>query len=155
MHLKTLSVVALAAFCNYARGEDLLEAAATATDLQSLESAMSSDWASLYYQINLNLESISRMGEPEDYEAAVSLYGTDRIPASYIPTWPAGFQSRAEELHQRTASSTDKESSEASESDSETDESSEESTTSGATQNSWALSQVAGTLVAVSIVLSV
>ncbi|KAJ1865529.1 hypothetical protein LPJ78_002609 [Coemansia sp. RSA 989] len=147
-----LSVAALAAFCSYARGEDLLEAAATATDLQSLESAMSSDWASLYYQVNLNLESLSRMGKPEDYEAAVSLYGTNRIPASYVPTWPAGFQSRAEEQYQRTASSSDEESSDT-ESESETEESSEE-TTSGATQNGWALSQVAGTIVAAAFIVS-
>ncbi|KAJ2130265.1 hypothetical protein IW136_005610, partial [Coemansia sp. RSA 678] len=148
----------VAMLCACAYGEDLLSAAATVTDIKSLEKAMSSNWASVYYQVNQNLESLHYLGKPGEYEDATSLYGTDRIPASYIPTWPAGFQSRAEELAKQSPGSSASESDESSEteSDDETESDSDdvESESSDAPRGALALGRVAGAVVAAVAVLS-
>ncbi|KAJ2666230.1 hypothetical protein IW148_001159 [Coemansia sp. RSA 1199] len=155
MHFSTLSAVAMLCACAY--GEDLLSAAATVTDIKSLEKAMSSNWASVYYQVNQNLESLHYLGKPGEYEDATSLYGTDRIPASYIPTWPAGFQSRAEEQAKQSPGSSADESTEESDETTESDESDSddvESESSDAPRGALALGRVAGVVVAAVAVFS-
>ncbi|KAJ2345475.1 hypothetical protein GGF43_005209 [Coemansia sp. RSA 2618] len=142
--LLTTTTVVVASLFGHALGEDLLKAAATATDIKSLESAMSSDWASVYYQVNQNIQSLYYLGSSGEYDKATSLYGTTAIPASYVPTWPAAYQSRAKELLRQSdeSSRSDEEKSDG-ESDIESSEDEESSETSDAKSGAQTLCHVA------------
>ncbi|KAJ2785873.1 hypothetical protein H4R18_000262 [Coemansia javaensis] len=84
-----------AALSGGAAGEDLLQAAGTATDIKSLQSAMSSNWASVYYQVNVDLNDYKYLGSPGQYESATSLYGTTELPITYDSAWVAEYASNA------------------------------------------------------------
>ncbi|KAJ2503312.1 hypothetical protein GGH96_000333 [Coemansia sp. RSA 1972] len=156
LECRYIPIEVTAMLCACTNGQGLLSEAATVTDIKSFEKAMSSNWASVYYQVNQNLESLHFLGKPGEYEDATSLYGTDRIPASYIPTWPAGFQSRAEELAKQSPGSSASEStdeSSKSESDNETESDSDdvESESSDAPRGVIALGRVASAVVAAAV----
>ncbi|KAJ2308603.1 hypothetical protein IWW55_000337 [Coemansia sp. RSA 2706] len=165
MHFSTLTGTALVLLSGGALGEDLLAAAATVTDLSSYEKALSSDWASVYYQVNQNLQSLYYLGSPGEYDAAASLYGTTRIPAGYVPSWGVGLASRAKEdaghtasseesSDEATGSSSHEESSGEFSDSSEGLDTSEDSDTSGAAQGNAGLGRIAGALLAVVAVVA-
>ncbi|KAJ1889765.1 hypothetical protein LPJ81_006062 [Coemansia sp. IMI 209127] len=103
--LATISVIASSAVAN--SGENLLDVAATVTDMSDFEQGMSSQWASVFYQVNQDLNMAKYTAESDGYSAAVWLYGTTQLPASYDPEWVSGYVSRAHELYVETASSTE------------------------------------------------
>ncbi|KAJ2890442.1 hypothetical protein GGI21_002670 [Coemansia aciculifera] len=116
---------ALLALCSSsAIAENLITDAATITNTASYTSAVSQQWASVYYQVNQNLNDALFLGKSSDYSTATWLYGTTQLPASYVATWATGYLDRAHELHSMTASGA---SHTPSSSSSEESESSEES----------------------------
>ncbi|KAJ2506657.1 hypothetical protein H4217_008975 [Coemansia sp. RSA 1939] len=84
--------------------ENLLEVAATATDMSELEKEMSSLWASVFYQVNQDLNMAKYTDESGAYSSAVWLYGTTQLPAAFNPSWVSGYVSRAREVYAETAS---------------------------------------------------
>ncbi|KAJ2394814.1 hypothetical protein GGI23_004548, partial [Coemansia sp. RSA 2559] len=70
---------------------NLLNVAATVTDMSEFEQGMSSQWASVFYQVNQDLNMAKYTAESDGYSAAVWLYGTTQLPASYDPEWVSGY----------------------------------------------------------------
>ncbi|KAI9506775.1 hypothetical protein GGI25_004800 [Coemansia spiralis] len=125
------AIAVLAASVSAVSEVNLLTAAATATDTKAFESSVSSNWVSIFYQVNQNINSQMYMGGSSAYSVATWLYGTDQLPASYDPKWASGYLNRAHELYSQTAtdisedsssSQTKKESSQAEESSSDKEE---------------------------------
>ncbi|KAJ1667296.1 hypothetical protein IW140_001968 [Coemansia sp. RSA 1813] len=87
--------------------ENLLDVAATVTDMSVFGQELSSVWASVFYQVNQDLNMAKYTGESGAYSSAVWLYGTTQLPASYDPKWVSGYVSRAHELYAETATSTE------------------------------------------------
>ncbi|KAJ2078633.1 hypothetical protein H4R24_004333 [Coemansia sp. RSA 988] len=115
----TTAIAAISSGCG---AEDLLAAAGTVTDTKSFVSEISANWVSVFYQGNMDLQSLAFMRNSAGYDSATSLYGTTELPASYPSAWAAGYLSRAQE----TAGESNDNSSEndSNSSDSESEESS-------------------------------
>ncbi|KAJ2035519.1 hypothetical protein H4S03_004255 [Coemansia sp. S3946] len=97
------------------KAEDLIADASTITNTKSYNSAVSKNWASVYYQVNQNLNDASYATNSKAYATATWLYGTTQLPPAYVETWAPGYLSRAQELHTQTnPSSSQTESSETS-----------------------------------------
>ncbi|KAJ2160538.1 hypothetical protein GGF46_002187 [Coemansia sp. RSA 552] len=121
---------------------NVLEDAATATDTEALMEAASSDWASVFYRINFEINSASMMDETAKYESLTSLYETTQIPPYYIEDWFAGYIERVKSEDAPESESSEKESSEKESSRPDTSEPDDEDTEGGAV-GSWTLSALA------------
>ncbi|ORX73064.1 hypothetical protein DL89DRAFT_87533 [Linderina pennispora] len=96
--MRLILTLPLAILASAVYGEDLIKDAPKITNTKSYVSAASVSWASIFYQVNMNINDAKYLGKPGDYEKAVRLYGTTALPAAFVPTWPAGYLSRAQAL---------------------------------------------------------
>ncbi|KAJ2032698.1 hypothetical protein IWW57_000082 [Coemansia sp. S610] len=103
MYSITPALALLAVLSAPALAEDLVTDASTITNTQSYVSAVSQNWASVYYRVNQNLNDALYGGKSNDYATATWLYGTTQLPAAYVATWAPGYLSRAKELSTRTS----------------------------------------------------
>ncbi|KAJ2064912.1 hypothetical protein GGI17_000719 [Coemansia sp. S146] len=127
--LSTHVVAQSSATDSVSKAEDLVADASTITNTKSYTSAVSQNWASVYYRVNQNLNDALYAGKSKDYATATWLYGTTQLPPAYIETWAPGYLSRAHELNTQTKPSS-------SQTESSKPESSETSKTSETKNNS-------------------
>ncbi|KAJ2830011.1 hypothetical protein GGI24_002005 [Coemansia furcata] len=98
----TPALALLALFGTHASAEDLVADASTITNTQSYNSAVSKNWASVYYRVNQNLNDALYGSNSKDYATATWLYGTTQLPPAYVETWAPGYLGRAKELSTQT-----------------------------------------------------
>ncbi|KAJ2431916.1 hypothetical protein GGF41_000312 [Coemansia sp. RSA 2531] len=80
------------------KAEDLIADASTITNTKSYNSAVSKNWASVYYQVNQNLNDASYATNSKAYATATWLYGTTQLPPAYVETWaPGSLQTESSE----------------------------------------------------------
>ncbi|KAJ2554674.1 hypothetical protein EV175_002511 [Coemansia sp. RSA 1933] len=120
----TIAVMASSAAADDGEDNNLLDVAATVTDMSDFEQAMSSQWASIFYQVNQDLNMAKYMDGSSAYSSAVWLYGTTQLPASYDPKWVSNYVSRAHELYAESETATSEESNTSTDSSSSSEKSS-------------------------------
>ncbi|KAJ2749600.1 hypothetical protein GGI19_005576 [Coemansia pectinata] len=130
--LALLSTHVVAQTDSVSKAEDLVADASTITNTKSYTSAVSQNWASVYYRVNQNLNDALYAGKSKDYATATWLYGTTQLPPAYVETWAPGYLSRAHEMNTQTKPSSSQTKS------SETSETSGTSKTSETKDNSAA-----------------
>ncbi|KAJ1822751.1 hypothetical protein LPJ56_000760 [Coemansia sp. RSA 2599] len=154
-----VSALALAAF-GQESDKDLLKYSPEYTGT-AYENALKSNWVSVYYKVNQNIDSAKRQANADEYSSATWLYGTTQLPPVYDASWGKGYQARAKQVYERTATAErtssdteiDNDSDTESGSDSDSDSDASSSTSSSASKAAYSSSAVAlgalGAMVAV------